>query len=349
MKYVKTAVVLFTAALLLNGCALLPAEEEFRKVPVFVNYEAEEYTYVTVQQGDLQTKKMIASVCVPAQEESYCFGISRIAYGAVNVQVGDTVQTGELLAELDMEDIEENLRQYKTELHLADARIGYLNSLQEVNTELIKLHKGDSEESFYTTAADEYRLELLQLDNTVSLLKLKLEELTEQCEKRRIYAEMDGVVTYLADYKEGDVSNRRETFVTVSDSTMAFVAETTEWMYLPEGEEVAMTINGSAYTGIVTGMTEGWDGKMNVSVELIPGSAESFPQGTRATLTVITAERRNVLYLPKMVVTSAGDESIVYVEEDGVRRVRTVVTGFESDSKIEIMSGLKLGDLVIKE
>jgi macrolide-specific efflux system membrane fusion protein len=95
--------------LLLSGCSLLPEEEELRTAPVVSAYEAEEYKYVLVTQGDMILKEDMVCFYEPTQEESLSFAVGGEYYGTVYVKAGDTVKRG-IAGELDLEDVKPPLR-----------------------------------------------------------------------------------------------------------------------------------------------------------------------------------------------------------------------------------------------
>ena len=56
------------------------------------------------------------------------------------------------------------------------------------------------------------------------------------------------------------------------------------------------------------------------------------------------------MYVPKTAITGVHGKEIVYVEnEDGIKSIQYIETGLHADNKVEIISGLKLGDKVILE
>jgi len=66
---------------------------------------------------------------------------------------------------------------------------------------------------------------------------------------------------------------------------------------------------------------------------------------------VITLEldrREDVLYVPSSAIKTANGKPIVYVLDDnGIKTLKEVVTGFSANNKTEIVSGLEPGDQVI--
>lgn len=70
--------------------------------------------------------------------------------------------------------------------------------------------------------------------------------------------------------------------------------------------------------------------------------------GMTANIVLTTEEKQNVIVIPQGVIVNESGESFVYVEEEGVSVRRLVTTGSVSSvGSVEILSGLKEGDVVL--
>lgn len=339
-------ILLAVSAVGLTGCGLLPEEEEFRASPVFTEEETEEFKYVTVKRGDIFSTTDVMVEYEPAAEETYSFQMNNIPYGTVYVELGDTVKKDDLLAELDMESIEEDLYHCNLELIAVNAEREYLEKMMAVAAKRYVLN-GTSKETADENAKNEYSLELERNTLSRQMLEEVKTELEEQRESRRIYSKIDGVVSFLRSVEDDDRSRRGEDFITVIDATMTFTAETEKWPDFFVGDEVSVEAKGKKLRGTVTAIIDNsYARNMTVQIVLDTSNAEN-KQGDRATAVVTTGERYQVLYLPKRAVIQAGGNQVVYIEENGVKRIKTVTTGFIGDEYIEIMSGLQENDIVV--
>ncbi len=343
-----TLMLFIITAVFFAGCGLLPGEEEFRSVPVFTEDETEDFIYTSVKRGDLYTSVSVTAQYEPAAEETYSFSISNLSYGTVYVEIGDTVQKGDLLAELDMGSIDEDIYDCDLNLITAYAEQDYLNKMIEIAYRRCILN-GMDEEKAKETAKEEYHLELEKNQLTINLLEEMKSELENQRENRRIYSKIDGVVSYLLEVNEDDRSRRGSDFITIVDPTMTFTSLTNKWMYYVEGEEVTLEIKGKAYSGTITSIMD--EGKSNIGqmkIQMVLNtSVAGLKQGDRAEAIVQTGSRYNVLYLPKKAVTKAGGSQIVYVEKDGIKTIQKIRTGFVGDDNIEITNGLEENALIV--
>lgn len=71
--------------------------------------------------------------------------------------------------------------------------------------------------------------------------------------------------------------------------------------------------------------------------------------GVEAKVKILAAEVKDAAILPVEVVNIGKDGSFCYVIEDGVIAKKNIETGISSDSYVEIKSGLKSGDKVLKD
>ena len=69
--------------------------------------------------------------------------------------------------------------------------------------------------------------------------------------------------------------------------------------------------------------------------------------GMYATVTVISEQRKNVLTLPVEALSRQKTTTALLVTKDGQIEERTVTTGMETPSEVEITSGLSEGDTVM--
>ncbi len=74
----------------------------------------------------------------------------------------------------------------------------------------------------------------------------------------------------------------------------------------------------------------------------------TLENGESGTVQVTLDQREDVLYVNKEAIKAAEGAQFVYMlDENGLKVLREVVTGLESDDYIEVVSGLAEGDSVI--
>jgi hypothetical protein len=78
-----------------------------------------------------------------------------------------------------------------------------------------------------------------------------------------------------------------------------------------------------------------------------PPSAKTYQTGDKVTVLIQLANKQGVLWLPPDAVRSAGGRTFVIIDSDtGPKRV-DVEIGLQTRDKIEIVSGLKEGQVVV--
>lgn len=332
-----------------GGCSLLPKEEEALAPPVTkasaVTYATKEAERGTIVDSVTGSGSLVAS-------ESYDLSFeSRGGYlKAVYVKLGQQVQKGELIAELDNDDLRYNLEiqqlqhqkvelsynRAKQELENYRSRHSYQEGTDYLDDQL------DALEEAFQLAEIDYRLSLLQLEKTRTEL-----------DKASIYAPADGTVAYLSTQSVGELIQARSTFARIVVSTDLEVEYTGNKLdQFVLGLPVTVTYKNEDYPGEVV-MTpaslpvdavEEARKAIRVRVEGLPAEAKS---GDSATLTIVKEQKEDVIVLPNKAVKSYGGQSYVLVLEGEVRSERIVETGIVTTTQTEIVSGLEEGELVV--
>jgi len=349
----KICVACLAACLTLTGCGLLPEEEVYRSASEFTNYEADDYSYVTVAQGNLQTQFTVTARFIPTESADLSFGVSGVALTQLYVEPGDFVENGQLLAELDCSIYEQRIAEYEKEMNELKYQREYYEKLLDIEVRRRQLLYNESYETAYNTLYKDVTCEsvnkILDIDGDLYLLEIKLNNAAEERKNRQIYASMAGTIGYLKETDETYFSKEGEKFITIIDDSLVFKAETKEHAYFTVGMKATLTIDDVNYTAVVSALEDSKTNYKNIYFE-IPDTTETFAQNTRGTITIIKELHENVLYLPASVISTIDGKSAVYVlDSDGVRRVKYVTTGFKAGNKIEIVEGLSLGDAVIKK
>ena len=335
--------------LTLGGCSLFPKEEEALAPPVTktsnVSYATQE-----AKKGSIVDSVTGSGSLVAAESYDVSFE-SRGGYlKAVYVKLGQTVKKGDLIAELDNDDLRysfqiQQLQHRKVELSyqkakeaLEDyrARWHYEEGVEYIDDQL------DALEEAFQLAEIDYQLSLLQLDKTRTEL-----------EKASIYAPADGAVAYLSTQSVGESVQARTTFARIVVSTdleVEYTGSKLEQFVL--GLPVTVTYKNKDYPGqvIMTPANLPADAGENarkairVQAEGLPADAKS---GDTATLTIIKEQKEEVIVLPNKAVKSYGGKSYVLVLQGEVRTERIVETGIVTTTQTEIVSGLEEGELVV--
>lgn len=316
------------AAMSLSGCYFFPAEEELLEPPT-VPIEEVAYSTYTAKVKDI-ANQTVASGYITSKVENECsFPESGGTLKKVYVTVGQFVEEGELLAELDTGNLEYLYEQQK--LITEKARLTYLAS----GTSTSKL---------------DYEME----QNT-------LVEYERQMNVSRLYAGMSGQVCFIQDMKPGDKVTAYKTIVKIVDPTQLFVKYTSSTLRaFPLNADVTITVDGMDYSGYVSktpsDMVEGlYDEHPTIASDTesiyceFKGSVPSYlTVGKLADILAIYEIHEDAVVISKNLVKE--DEGRTYVtilDENDNKKEVDVTVGITNATEAEILTGLKEGDRVV--
>ena len=351
MKRFIAVLIMISIIMSLSGCFLLPEEAAPPALPLVTPYSGEDYIVAQVSRGDIKLVREVDFAFQATRRETLRFDLSGKGYGAISVSVGDTVKAGDLLAWLDVSEVEQKLSAVEAEIARLEILLEEAETALRLAREAESLQGGGSVSSEARAADAEYYKSSLQLQNR------KRDELIAERESLRLYASIDGIVTYAKSLYAGAVSNKSDTVVTITDtSSSVFTAVTSHHQLFPVGEEVTIVSDGTEYRcivrnaeelGISASKSEREQGRDIVCLE-VQGAETPSGSDVRGTVTMELDSREDVLMLPRRAVFTVEDKYYVYFEdENGLKSAREVVCGLENDRWVEIISGLEEGDTVI--
>lgn len=196
----------------------------------------------------------------------------------------------------------------------------------------------------------------LEIANNLSELEAKsLEELIEEG-KKGIHAEFTGVISDSKVTQGSTVTQGMELFTLQSTDKVSVNLNISKYDYdkVKVGQKATVALADNNYDGTVTRVSKiaipNEKGAPMIGVTVrIDHPDENIFIGVEAKVTIQADEARDVPILPVEVVNIGKDGSFCYVVEDGVIIRREIETGVTSDSHVEVVSGLKEGDQVIKD
>ena len=295
-----------------------------------------------------------------AATQDLAFDVERAKIDSVLVTPGETVHAGQLLItlvtdtdiEAEREDLLYQIERLELQKLSVEHQIEYEKELARFNHAMdtpITDEKNDKLEETLEAIDEKYYFTLADFDDQIAICNLKLYNLENNNNDHNIYAGMDGIVEYVREGLEGSQTVIGRTVITIKDpNDMYFYASDRAAIeYLQGLESVTITVNGSsaAEYEATPELTEDGTGLRFI---LTGDSASAIiAENTNGSIDIELGRKDNVLSVPKAAVHRAGDKVYVYVvDEDGYRRYREVQIGLEGDSRIEILSGLKAGEIV---
>ncbi|MGD0252654.1 MAG: efflux RND transporter periplasmic adaptor subunit [Verrucomicrobiota bacterium] len=275
----------------------------------------------------------------------------------MNVDFGDQVKAGQLLATLEVPELQDDLdnaraTEQKAEADYTNAHLIY-SRLQSVNKDHPNLV---AEQDLDTAAANDQTMAA-----AIAAAKANVEKFQTMVGYTQITSPFDGVVTHrYADpgtLIQGGTSSGGQALplVRVSDNyrlrldfpvTVDYVKD----VHLGDPVEVRVdSSNGKTFTGKISRFTHDVDEDtrtMITEIEVPNPNLELMP-GMYATVVLKVEKRLQVLAVPTEAVTGEKTLTVYVVNHDNQIEERAVKLGLETPDKYEVLSGLNEGDLVV--
>ena len=347
--------------LLLSACSLLPPEESIRVAPMIPENESVEFNTVTVERIDMVLSQKVACTYDSQGYEQLLFEAKDLPFDRYYVQLGDRVTVGQLLAELDMSDIEARLSELHLDLSLLELQISAVEEDRALALERRRiLMEGSSAEELAQALAEvnkQFDRRAQSLKDEVYLINLQIRECEAEIPARQIRAGIDGVVSYLYDFSKDPTGKKLATNAIrlVDPDRTFFWAGTALWPYLEVGktfyllagtEICNITVIPAAELGFEE--EERVEGKGAIVYFQADRIVTGLKVGDHSSITVVLETREDALAVPVKAVTTVGGQTMVYyVDEEGMRACKPVETGIIADGMVEILSGLEEGEAII--
>lgn len=252
----------------------------------------------------------------------------------LHVEEGMLVKRGQLLAEL--EEVELEIELIQTRARMETDRAAYERAKNMLEKQLIA-------EEAYETA----RLQYESSKATYEAAKLKIEY-------TKIKSPIDGVVT-ARHIELGQRINLNQLLFSIADfnplRARIYVPEK-DIRRIYEGQAAKLRVDavpGVEFEGIVrmiSPVVDPTSGTVKVTLD-IKNPNQQLKPGMFATVYITTESHTNTLIIPKraLLLESEGDQVFVY--DNGRARRARLKLGFVSGDRVEVLGGLKDGDLVV--
>ncbi len=336
MTFESRWTVTLVAALMLAACGGNPGEDS---AGAQSDGEAEEETPPVPVEVGLPTRGDVYALyrgTAPIEAFADADVLAKVA-GEVReilVEEGDVVRKGQVLARLDGDRL-------RLELNESEARLRKLQRDYERNVDLSEkglISAGDFDRI-------KYDLEALQASHNLASLEL---------DYTQIRAPIDGVVSrrYI---KLGNTLAVNEPVFRVTSLDPLIVdlhVPEREFAQIAAGQPVALEIDAlqeapvQATVTRVSPVVDAATGTFKVTIELYDATRRIKP-GMFARVGIVHDRHVDALLVPRSAIVEELGRTSVFVVEDGKARQRYVETGYNSEGRIEILSGLSDDDKVI--
>lgn len=343
------AAVLLASALAVSGCALLPDEGEEEVLPEITPPQISKKPEYEVTTATLESRVQAIGKIMSEQEETLFFTLDGKRLRELNVKPGDQVEAGQVIAELDVDDMERDLRNKRLQFRRSET------SMKET------LRNRDEMDPLYfeeaVIAFEEQRQAIIDLE--------------EEIGKAVLRAPFSGTVVQVH-VEKGSLVNAYDPICIIADTNRLVVTadfSKTDLEKIAVGMPAVVDING---VGKVDGTVKtlpiakedddnsggrfGYPPQQKQRPERpedyvqvdIGGVPEGVNRGTPLSVNVITNRKENAIVIPPSALRTIGSRTYVQVvEPDGSKREVDVAVGQQTATMVEILEGLKPGQKVV--
>ncbi len=319
--------------------------------------EAEEIqeTQITVATAQVTARDVAKNInltgSIKGKDEVFVVSKSQapLQVTAITVRPGQTVSQGTPIIHLDSSDFTTGVE--GAEVGLRQAQLQYdtvANSLERSK----KLHEAG--------ALSTQELELTQMEYDLAetgleQARIALQNAQKQLGNCTITSPINGVVGSI-DVSVGDIANPGNPVAVVSNTSqleIEVLASESDVNYIKEGNEALVHIKAAsdeAFVGRIDTVSLVADPmKKNYLVKVLLSNEDGLIRsGMFAQVSIATESKKDVVSVPTQAIVPKGNRTVVYViDEENRARETEVEVGLENSQFVEIVKGVKIGDLVI--
>jgi macrolide-specific efflux system membrane fusion protein len=336
------------ALLLLAGCGTGSEKSIPTPLPPLEVVQPAEYK---VELGTVQRTLTFSGRVAPILSQPVFFQDDGVVTDVL-VQQGAAVSEGDLIAHLDVANLQHQLVTAELALEAAELQT---NQADLVAAE-IALSRAETEDDRRLAEAQlaDARNQVKADELAVQLLREEVKRIQAEITRRQVVAPFDGVLLTV-NVRPGDKVAAFAPIVTIVDpSQLEVMAEVSPAVVivLGVGQAVKVTLptSGLNFGSVIRQLPAavGASGENQVRISL--PETTNATSGELASVFVVLEERCDVLTLPPAAIrTFQGRTFVVVAEPDGMRRRFDVRLGLQSETLVEIVEGVVEGQVVLGE
>jgi len=327
-KFARSAVLFCVVALAATGCSLLP-EERVEELPTLIEPPpSRAVTYPVERATIVEEIRGLARVAPTLETNMYFKESGRLAL--LNVEPGQRVTEGEILAQLETGTLTHELEVAKVDQQMAEIRLA---SVRTGGTPV------------------EVRLQELNVEKS----RLEVEHFTQRLEDATIRAPHDGIVQSVR-VQVGQLVPEYQTALVVADpeasELQVEMRRTDEVNKLARGQRALVEVRRDNWQPAelvqITQRDERGVIVYVVHLELEDGlDGSGLRLGDLVSVRLLVQEKENALVIPRAALREFMGRRYVRVLDGDARREVDVEVGIVTPTEVEILRGISEGDLVI--
>lgn len=317
------------SVLFLTGCNG-GKQSELTEVP-FNEYERAVYNTEVVQKGDIEPVITLFLSAGAVGKIDYRINDPILNLEELNVEVGDTVKKGQVLAKFESEEVEKEVKQYREDYEKKQLMLEHLKNKAAM----------DKKEN-----QKDYELQIQRMTDDIALSKIYLDEAEYTLSQRTIVAEADGTISFISKQMLAGYGISKTSLIMESYGDGFFYADTKDDYEFKIGDVYTAENSMVKLDMMLTEIIEKEDGKRTLNFSLV-NPEENDNSGDTFTMNIKKASLKNVVYVSKEAINEIDDNTFVYVvNEKGFREPVFVQVSSYVDDYAIISQGLEGGEEV---
>src|SRR5690625_4304629 len=227
--YLRLALIIIIISAL-NGCSLLPKEEEVLAPPLAEPAQLD-FETAEVERGEIIKRVRGAGNMVSSTLHDLYYTRDGGRLKEVMVSEGAKVNKGDVLAEIDTGNLVQDIQQLNIDLKIAELR------LQQMTSE----------------GADKYSIEIGKLD--IQGINNRLSHLNNELESSKIVSPVDGTIVFVSDIQQGEHVEAYESIIRVAETDELHIQYTAinedDLKEVTAGMKAMITVQGEEVEGEV--------------------------------------------------------------------------------------------------
>lgn len=340
----KALLIIMSCTLILSsGCSLLPDEQEEEVLPEITPLTISKKPEYEVTKGTIETKLSISGKLMSEQEEPLYFTLGDKRIKEVNVKNGDTVKAGQVIAVLDVEDMEKELRSKRLQLRKTEAQLKETlrtkDEMDPIEFEQTQIDYEEQRQAISDLEADIAKATLTSpFSGTIMSLSMQKGQSTKAYETVAIVADTSRL-TVAANMSKDD--QKRITVGMEAEINISNVEKTLK------GKVKAfptVTTNSNGQQGTDQTQQDRLDNYVIIELEDMP---EGLARGTQLSGKIIIQRKKDVVLIPASTLRTLGSRTYVQVVDENGKREVDVEVGQQDATQVEILQGLEPGQKVV--
>ncbi len=286
--------------------------------------------------GDISVTSNLTGT-IEAADVVYVYAKAGGDVTAVDVKAGDIVSQGQVLMEINTEQVE------SAKNNMDSAQVNLSQAQSNLSRMEILYSSGDLSDQEYE-----------QYQNNVKSAQLQYESAKLQYDKQVEYSTITAPIAGRVESVDVDVYDRVNqsgqlcVIAGEGQNSITFYVSQRMMQNLNVGDALEISKNGKTYSGSITeisSMVDSSSGLFKVKGDM--ESSDEIAIGSTVKLSLVTERAENVMLVPVDAIYYSGGKGYVYLYEDGKAKMASVEVGLYDSEHAQILSGVNADDMVV--